>query len=116
MIDAAEHAHLLVTDVGLDELNADRQRRDALLWNFTVLGEAGRGQLDQEPLVNTSGEHWRLTSANDRTISTRTLRRLIADLPASDVDAIGVEVVVDQLPQRPRFPDDHRAVAPGSRR
>ena len=31
----------------LDEMSTDRQRRDALLWNFTVLGEAA-AQLGQE--------------------------------------------------------------------
>ncbi|SDY64244.1 Uncharacterized conserved protein, contains HEPN domain [Amycolatopsis xylanica] len=40
MIDAAEQARSLVTGITLDELESDRQRRDALLWNFTVLGEA----------------------------------------------------------------------------
>ena len=40
MIDAAEQAHQLAAGVTVSELEADRQRRDALLWNFTVLGEA----------------------------------------------------------------------------
>lgn len=40
MIDAAEHARSLVTGVDIPALGDDRQRRDALLWNFTVLGEA----------------------------------------------------------------------------
>lgn len=40
MVDAAEQAILLVTDRTVDQLRADRQLRDALLWNFTVLGEA----------------------------------------------------------------------------
>ena len=40
MIDAAEQAHLLAMDQTPESLAADRQRRDALLWNFTVLGEA----------------------------------------------------------------------------
>jgi uncharacterized protein with HEPN domain len=40
MIDAAEQAQHLVGDFAVNELEADRQRRDALLWNFTVLGEA----------------------------------------------------------------------------
>jgi uncharacterized protein with HEPN domain len=40
MIEAAEQARALVAGVDLDALTADRQRRDALLWNFTVLGEA----------------------------------------------------------------------------
>ena len=40
MIDAAEQAHLLAAGQTRDSLASDRQRRDALLWNFTVLGEA----------------------------------------------------------------------------
>jgi uncharacterized protein with HEPN domain len=40
MIDAAEQAQQLAAGVAVGELDADRQRHDALLWNFTVLGEA----------------------------------------------------------------------------
>jgi uncharacterized protein with HEPN domain len=40
MIDAAEQAHHLAIGQTAESLAADRQRRDALLWNFTVLGEA----------------------------------------------------------------------------
>jgi uncharacterized protein with HEPN domain len=40
MIGAATVAHSLVAGISVDDLEADRQRRDALLWNFTVLGEA----------------------------------------------------------------------------
>jgi len=40
MIDAAEQAHLLAVDQTPESLAGDRQRRDALMWNFTVLGEA----------------------------------------------------------------------------
>ena len=40
MIDAAEQAQLLVAGCDADQLSTERQRRDALLWNFTVLGEA----------------------------------------------------------------------------
>lgn len=47
MIDAAEQAQQLTAGVSVGELEADRQRRDALLWNFTVLGEAS-GQLSGE--------------------------------------------------------------------
>jgi uncharacterized protein with HEPN domain len=47
MIDAAEQAHDLVAGTSLQELAGDRLRRDALLWNFTVLGEAS-GQLPVE--------------------------------------------------------------------
>jgi uncharacterized protein with HEPN domain len=40
MIDAAEQIQELVKGVTVEQLSADRQRRDALLWNYTVLGEA----------------------------------------------------------------------------
>lgn len=40
MIEAAERARTLVAGIDLAGLERDRQRRDALLWNFTVLGEA----------------------------------------------------------------------------
>jgi uncharacterized protein with HEPN domain len=46
MIVAADQAQELVRGVDVDGLVADRQRRDALLWNFTVLGEAA-AQLDE---------------------------------------------------------------------
>lgn len=47
MVDAAEQAQQLTADMTVGQLEADRQRRDALLWNFTVLGEAA-GQLSAE--------------------------------------------------------------------
>jgi uncharacterized protein with HEPN domain len=47
MIDAAEQAQQLTTGITVSQLETDRQRRDALLWNFTVLGEAA-GQLSAE--------------------------------------------------------------------
>jgi uncharacterized protein with HEPN domain len=40
MIEAANRAIELTNDVTVDEVAADRNRLDALLWNFTVLGEA----------------------------------------------------------------------------
>ena len=40
MIDAAEQARHLVEGRAASEIESDRLRRDALLWNFTVLGEA----------------------------------------------------------------------------
>jgi uncharacterized protein with HEPN domain len=45
MIEAAEQAQALVSGLDLDMLAGDRRRRDALLWNFTVLGDAA-AQLD----------------------------------------------------------------------
>jgi hypothetical protein len=47
MIDAAEQAQQLTARTIVSQLETDRQRRDALLWNFTVLGEAA-GQLSAE--------------------------------------------------------------------
>ncbi len=47
MIQAAEQARALVANTDLADLRRDRQRREALLWNFTVLGEAA-AQLDDE--------------------------------------------------------------------
>jgi uncharacterized protein with HEPN domain len=40
MIDAGRAGSLLASDITVSQLEANRQRRDALLWNFTVLGEA----------------------------------------------------------------------------
>jgi len=40
MIEAAGQAVALVQGVTVDEVASDRMRRDALLWNFAVLGEA----------------------------------------------------------------------------
>ncbi len=45
MIDAAEQACALVVSTSVADLVVNRERRDALLWNFTVLGEAA-AQLD----------------------------------------------------------------------
>jgi uncharacterized protein with HEPN domain len=47
MIDAAEQARQLAEGHQVDAIEADRQRRDALLWNFTVLGEAAAQLPDQ---------------------------------------------------------------------
>ena len=40
MIDAAERAMELIGRATADEVAANRERCDAVLWNFTVLGEA----------------------------------------------------------------------------
>ncbi len=45
MVEAAEQANALVVHMDVESLTEDRQRREALLWNFTVLGEAA-AQLD----------------------------------------------------------------------
>ena len=57
MIDAAEQAQQLTAGVTVSQLETDRQRRDALLWNFTVLGEA-TGQLSAEVKERFPGIAW----------------------------------------------------------
>jgi uncharacterized protein with HEPN domain len=57
MIDAAEQASRLAGGVTADELEGDRQRRDALLWNFTVLGEAA-ARLSEETKARFADVQW----------------------------------------------------------
>lgn len=57
MIEAASQARSLVAGIDLATLGADRQRRDALLWNFTVLGEAA-AQLDEQVKVRFPEVPW----------------------------------------------------------
>jgi uncharacterized protein with HEPN domain len=47
MIEAAGQEQEPTSGITASDLDADRQRRDALLWNFTVLGEAA-GQLSSD--------------------------------------------------------------------
>jgi len=47
MIQASEQAQSLVANIELGDLRHDRERGDALKWNFTVLGEAA-SQIDDE--------------------------------------------------------------------
>lgn len=55
---AAGQAHALVAEVDLDDLDADHLRRDALLWNFTVLGEAV-SQVSEETKARFPNVPWR---------------------------------------------------------
>ena len=50
---AAERIVELTADVDSGQLVSDRDRRDALMWNFTVLGEAV-GQLSRHRQVGSS--------------------------------------------------------------
>lgn len=58
MINAAERARELTASVTLDELENDTLRRDALLWNFTVLGEAAT-KVSEELKVQHPDVGWR---------------------------------------------------------
>ena len=62
MIDAAEQAHAIGIDADPATLSQDRMRRDALLWNLTVLGE-GAGQISEELTRVHPGLPWRKPTA-----------------------------------------------------
>ena len=62
MIDAAEQAHAIAIDADPATLSRDRMRRDALLWNLTVLGE-GAGQISEELTRVHPGLPWRKPTA-----------------------------------------------------
>ncbi len=57
MIDVAVQAHELASGVTAAELAENRQRRDALLWNFTVLGEAA-ARLSEETRKRFPDVRW----------------------------------------------------------
>lgn len=57
MIDAAEQIQRLAAGVSLDEIDERRERRDALLWNYTVLGEAA-GQVSDETKARFPAVAW----------------------------------------------------------
>ena len=57
MIDAAEQAHQLADGTTVSQLQANRQRRDAMLWNYTVLGEAA-SQVSEEVKGRFPGIPW----------------------------------------------------------
>jgi len=57
MIEAATQAVSLTQDTDLETLEGDRRRGDALLWNFTVLGEAA-AQLEDAIKARFSEVPW----------------------------------------------------------
>ena len=59
LIEAADQAVALVDGVALQELQSDRIRRDALLWNLTVLGAAS-AQLSAEIKEQFAESTWEL--------------------------------------------------------
>lgn len=58
MIDAAEQARSLVEGRSVSVIESDRVLRDALLWNFTVLGEAA-GSVSDEVKARFARVPWR---------------------------------------------------------
>lgn len=75
MIDAAEQAQQLASGVTVSQLETDRQRRDALLWNFTVLGEAA-GQVSNEVKARSQA-----TCSSSAARSSTTLAGLLPPVP-----------------------------------
>jgi uncharacterized protein with HEPN domain len=61
MIDAIEQIQHLVADIEVNELASRRERRDALLWNYTVLGEAA-AQVSDEVKTRFPVVPWRQPS------------------------------------------------------
>jgi uncharacterized protein with HEPN domain len=89
MIDAAEQAQALADGVTADDLAADRQRRDALLWNFTVLGEAA-GQLSDEVKKQFPAINWQRPA--------RLRNRIVHGYWSIDLDILHT-TATEQLPE-----------------
>ena len=88
MIDAAEQAYQLTVGVTLAELSIDRRLRDALLWNFTVLGEAS-GQIPDEVKARFPEVPWRQPS--------RLRNRIVHGYWSVDLDVL-LTTAQEQLP------------------
>jgi uncharacterized protein with HEPN domain len=97
MIDAAEQARLLADGVTALELERDRQRRDALLWNFTVLGEAA-ARLSDDTRARFPAVQWQQPA--------RLRNRVVHGYWSIDIEILHT-TATEQLPQ---FVDDLRAV------
>lgn len=97
MIDVAEQAQQLVAGVPVSQLETDRQRRDALLWNFTVLGKAA-GQLSAEVKKRFPDIAWQQP--------TRLRNRIVHGYWSIDLEVLHT-TATDQLPA---FTADLRSV------
>jgi uncharacterized protein with HEPN domain len=89
MIEAAEQAQELTNGLTISDLEADRQRRDALLWNFTVLGEAA-GQLSDEIKAQFPQVAWQQP--------TRLRNRIVHGYWSIDMDILHT-TATEQLPE-----------------
>lgn len=86
MIDAAEQAIGIATAATVDELRGDRLRRDALLWNFTVLGEAA-GQVSDEAKQSHPQVPW--------SRPTRLRNRIVHGYWSADIEMLHTTAVRD---------------------
>ena len=89
MISAAERIIELVGDRSEIDLEADRDGRDALLWNYTVLGEAA-AQLPKEFIEQHEGVPWRRPS--------QLRNRIVHGYWSIDLSVL-VRNATDQLPE-----------------
>jgi uncharacterized protein with HEPN domain len=89
MIDAAEQAYQLTVGVSLAELSIDRRLRDALLWNFTVLGEAA-SQVPDEVKARFPDVPWRQPA--------RLRNRIVHGYWSVDLDVL-LTTAQEQLPE-----------------
>lgn len=62
IVDAAERIVELTSGASVEDLDDDRSRREALLWSFTVLGEAS-SQLGDDLKADFSGVPWQAATA-----------------------------------------------------
>ena len=97
IVEAVERIIGLTDGRSLDDFESDRDRRDALLWNFTVLGEAV-GQLSDATKDARPGIAWMAP--------VRTRNRIVDGYWSIDLDVL-VTTAADDLPG---FADGVRAV------
>jgi len=97
MIEAAERAVQLTDGVTVDELQADRLRKESLLWNFTVLGEAA-AQVSESVRERFAEIPWQQPS--------RLRNRIVHGYWSIDMEILHT-TATDQLPS---FADDLRRV------
>ncbi len=97
MIEAAVQAMNLVEGVAVQDLAADRIRRDALLWNFAVLGEAA-AQLSAELKQEFADVAWRQPA--------RLRNRIVHGYWSIDLDVVHATAQA----RLPDFTDDLRRV------
>lgn len=88
IVDAVERIIDLSAEHSLDDFVSDRDRRDALLWNFTVLGEAV-GQLSNETKDAHPGVSW--------TATIRMRNRIVHGYWSIDLDVL-LATAADDLP------------------
>lgn len=100
IIEAAERIIELTAGATVDDLQKDQNRREALLWSFTVLGEAS-SQLDEHVKSTTPEVPWRAAIAmrnrivhNYWQISTQVLLATGQDDIPSFLDAVREVAVV----------------------